>query len=674
MKLKLPNMKLNLAKRISLIVGLIVLVVTAAIGLTSIIYSSNMVLEAEEESIETLANSGANQVQAIIDKRLGILYETASSEYVSSMNWMLQQRSLQANVERLGYLDMAVVSTNGMIQYVISGETREFGEYDFIQKALAGEANVSDVIIDEDTNSPIIVYSVPIIKGGLVGGALIGRIDASELNDITDELGVGERGYAFIIGSDSTFYAHPDREVVSNQENAFEQIDSDGPLKDFGNELQELGIGNSGILKYEYEGDKRMTAMVPISGTSWMLGIGNYENDVLKDVNTLRNFLLVVAAVVLVLGIVAGGFTGVQLSKTIRILESALDSISRYDLTEDPNMSNANIVSRSDELGTIARSLSTMKGNIVKLIQVVAMNAENIASSSQELTSITEQTASSANEVARTIDEIAKGATDQAKQTEHGAMATSDLGELIVDNQKHLTELNKSINYVNGLSDTGLEAVQDLSEKNTESGKASQDIYNMVVETDKSAERIKVASEMIQSIAKQTNLLALNASIEAARAGDAGRGFAVVAEEIRQLAEQSNRFTDEIYAIIGELITKTGDSVKVFDTVETIMESQTASVENTIDKFNGIRDAIEKIRLIIEDLNTYGNNMNVKKEEMIGTIENLSAISEENAAGTEEASASVEIQTSSITEIANASESLAKLAEELQTEISKFKY
>lgn len=674
MKLKLPDMKLNLSRKISLIVGLITLVVTAAIGITSITYSSNMVLEAEEDSIETLAISGANQVQAVFDKGLGILYETASSEYVSSMNWMLQQRSLLSNVERLGYMDMAVVASNGMIQYVISGETKEIGEYDFIQKALAGEANVSDVIINEDYNTPIIIHSVPILKGGIVGGVLIGIKEASELNDITDELGVGERGYSFIVGSDSTFYAHPDREVVANQENAFEQIDSGGSLKDFGIKLQDLGIGNSGILRYEYNGDKRITAMVPIPGTSWMLGIGNYENDVLKDVNTLRNFLVAVAVIVLILGIVAGGFTGVQISKTIHVLEAALDSISRYDLTEDLSKSQANILSRSDELGSIARSLSTMKENILKLIQVVAMNAENIASSSQELTSITEQTASSANEVARTIDEIAKGATDQAKQTEHGAKATNDLGELIVDNQKHLTELNKSINHVNGLSDTGLEAVQDLSEKNTESGKASHDIYNMVVETDKSAERIKVASEMIQSIAKQTNLLALNASIEAARAGDAGRGFAVVAEEIRQLAEQSNRFTDEIYGIIGELITKTGDSVKVFDTVEEIMKSQTASVENTIDKFNGIRDAIEKIRVIIEDLNTYGNNMNLKKEDMIEIIENLSAISEENAAGTEEASASVEIQTNSITEIANASESLAKLAEELQTEISKFKY
>ena len=126
----------------------------------------------------------------------------------------------------------------------------------------------------------------------------------------------------------------------------------------------------------------------------------------------------------------------------------------------------------------------------------------------------------------------------------------------------------------------------------------------MVVETDRSADRIRVASDMIKSIAAKTNLLALNAAIEASRAGEAGKGFTVVADEIRKLAEQSNRYTDEISAIISELLKNTGDCVKVFDEVAKIMESQTISVKNTINNFYGIRDAIDKIRSIIEDLNT----------------------------------------------------------------------
>ena len=674
MKLKLSKMKINISLRIAISMGAIILINMLVMGLIATNYSSSMLLKAEQESVESLAKSGASRVEAVINMRLGELNEAASSENVATMNWELQQKALIGAAERMGFLDIAVVSKEGIAQYVLAGGTADLSDRDYIIKALAGEANVSDVIISRVTNSVVLMYAVPIYQDGVVRGALIGRKDGVALNEITDEMGIGDRGYAFIIGSDATFYAHPNRENIMNQANAFEEINSDGALKDFGIKLRELGIGNTGAIRYKYEGENRMTAMTPIPGTSWILGIGNYEEDVLEDVNNLRSFLLILVIIMLIFGVVGGVINGIILAKPIRILESALLAISRYDLTDDLRKNHAEIITRSDEIGSIARSLYTMKDNILQLIQVVAMNAEHIASSSEELTSITEQTESTANEVSRTIEEIARGATDQAKQTEHGAIATNTLGEHIADNQNQLSLLNSSVNLVNGLSDNGLVAVQDLIKKNNESGTASRKIYDMVVETDKSADRIKVASEMIENIADQTNLLALNASIEAARAGDAGRGFAIVAEEIRKLAEQSNRFTDEISDIIVELTNNTGASVKVFDDVSKIMESQTTSVENTIDNFNGIRESIEKIRLIIEDLNTSGKNMNIKKEDMIETIENLSAISEENAAATQEASASVEMQTNSIAEIASASESLAKLASDLQVEISKFKY
>lgn len=667
-------MKIGLSKRIGAFIGILVLFVSIIIGFIGITYSSKALLKNQEESIKEIAKDGADRVQEIIAMRLLILSESANADNMKFMDWNTQKAALSDDVKRLEYLDMAVLTPDGKANYVLSGETADLSDREYFKKALKGEANVSDVLISKVTNTAVIMYAAPIMDGDKVVGVLVGRRDGTALNDITDQLGMGERGYAFIIGSDATMYAHPNRDLVMNQVNVYKEIEDNGPLKTFGLALKKLGTGKEGILRYSYNGEKRITAMAPIPGSNWTLAIGNYESEVLKEMNTLRGLLTTATAVVLILGAAAGIAIGLYITKPVVHLQKSIEKLSVYDFSPQTDKKDGLIERRRDEIGNIARSLTVMKNNITNLIKIVAANSEQVAASSQELTSTSRQSAESAGEVARTIEEIARGASDQAKETETGTGTIQELGDIITQDQQYLNELNDYIKNVTTLKDTGLETVTELSNRNRDSSTSAKEIQSHINETAKSAEKIQAASLMIKSIAAQTNLLALNAAIEAARAGEAGRGFSVVAEEIRNLAEQSNNFTDEISVVMKDLTDKTEASVKAIEAVESIMEAQTVSVTDTSQKFDGISAALEHMQELISNLNHSGSRMLIKKDEIISTMENLSAISEENAAGTEEASASMEEQTAAMDEIANASESLAELAQELQTEIGKFRY
>lgn len=331
------------------------------------------------------------------------------------------------------------------------------------------------------------------------------------------------------------------------------------------------------------------------------------------------------------------------------------------------------LLEKNDEFGEISQAVNLMQDSIRGIIKNVIDTSNHLASSSEELTAISHQSAVAADEVARAIEQIAAGASDQAKDTEEGALSIVDLGEIVLENESYIGNLNRSAEKVNLLKDEGLELLKELVDKTDINKKSSEAVQRVILETNDSSVKIVKASEMIRNIAEQTNLLALNAAIEAARAGEAGRGFAVVAEEIRKLAEESNAFTEEIALVVNELSDKTSVAVRTMEELEEIITSQAESVNMTDERFVGISQSIEEMEGLINRVNDSSQKMIGKKEDIIQIMENLSAISQENAASTEEASASVEEQTAAMEEIASSSEILAKMAEELNKEIEKFK-
>lgn len=661
---------MKLSNKIALFVGVLVLIVAGGLGTISLVLSYNTAYKEAINGLEETAKQGANNIDSRLQIRTSVLEQISNRINGMPLDQMLKVLAKEA--ESLGYLDMAVVDLNGLATYAIGGEEADLSDREYIQKALKGEKCFSDVITSKVTHGTVIMYAVPIKTKDGITGALIGRRDGSALNEIIEQMTFGDNGNAFVIGSDGTFYAHGVKEYVMDQRNVIKDIEENGYFKDFGVQLEKLGIGNSGIVNYKLDKINKVAYLVTIPGTDWILGLGAPKSQITEGVDKMAGLLITFSLLFIAAGIGIAIYLGKSISKPITNSVSILNKISQYDLTSE-NSKVDKYTKQTDEIGVMANATLSLQRNLRTLVENIAQSAEHIAASSEELTATSQQAVVSANEVAGAVQDIAVGAGDQANDTEKGAYEIELLGNLISNEQTLIVQLNSLTNEVERLKNDGFDILNVLVKKTAQTNHAAINVRNSILETNESASKIDKSSQMILSIASQTNLLALNAAIEAARAGEAGKGFSVVADEIRKLAEQANRFTGEIIKDIEELMGKSEYAVKTMEQVGTNLEEQTTSVNSTNNKFEGIAKTIEQLNQLLDTLNQSSNEMGIKKDEIVGIIENLSAISEENAAGTQEATASIEEQTASMNEIAQSSESLSKLAEEMQKSISMFK-
>lgn len=663
-------MKLNLSKKITAIIASLILVVSLGLGLMSIRTSRKAIKSEVNKSLLEISKEGAAHIDAVIKGNLNELKEIANKDVIQSMNLEEQLDELKDDMVRLGFKEMGIVDKNAMFTLASSGIEIDISEDEYIHKALAGEMVTSELFVSKIDNSVIIVYAVPIVRDGSVVGALVGDKEGTELNTITDNMGFGESGYAYIISPEGTIYAHPNRDNVMEQKNIF----IEETFKEWGKAVKEVGVENNVVTSYKLDGSNRLMGLAPMENNNWVVGVGAYEKDVLKGAKRLQDMIFIFAMIALAWGVGVAFYLGKYISKPIVSLAHLSEKMSNYDLRHSGDKEIDKSLKRDDEIGDMTRSMINMQKRLIDIVKNINNSSNNLKLSSEGLNETSHQSAVAADEVGRAIEDIAHGATEQARDTEDGTFAMEELGKLIGTTQDNIEGLYTSSSEIDELKNQGLSIIQELIEKNDKSNQMTLEINDVIRGTNESAEKINSASQMIKNISEQTNLLALNAAIEAARAGEHGRGFAVVADEIRKLAEESNRFTLEIEEIIGELITKSEDSVDTMNEINEVNISQTRSVNLTNERFEGIARSIEGINQLIVHIRKSGAEMDSKKDEITTLIQNLAAISEENAAGTEEASASVQEQTASIEEIANESQKLSSLANDLQAIIDEFQY
>ncbi len=330
-------------------------------------------------------------------------------------------------------------------------------------------------------------------------------------------------------------------------------------------------------------------------------------------------------------------------------------------------------ITRTDEIGVMARAVVTLRGNINQMMQQVINSAQQVAAASQQLTASADQSTIAINQVAHSIVTVASACTEQFNEVESAGRQADTLKENMDTVSQTLKVSTNKIQDTARAAEEGGKSVENAVDQMKKIETSVSASANVIAQLGEESDKIGKIVDAISEIAEQTNLLALNAAIEAARAGEHGKGFAVVADEVRKLAEQSQGSAREISELIGSIQAKAQDAVQS-------MQTGVKNVHNGAEAVNGAGKTFGEIIQMVTDVEQGSRHMGKIVAQLVDStnvitksVANIDVKSREVAKESETVSASSEEQSATMHEISDASRSLAEMAQNLQNVTSNFK-
>jgi methyl-accepting chemotaxis protein len=367
---------------------------------------------------------------------------------------------------------------------------------------------------------------------------------------------------------------------------------------------------------------------------------------------------LIILSAVIAIGIALSIGIVVVMARSITRPIAALSDVMKALAGGDTSVAIAGL-NRRDEIGTMAGAVQVFKDNMIETERLRQEQKEaetrSIETRKAEMRKLADNFEAAVGNIIGTVSSASTELEATATSLTKTAATTQQLSTSVAGASE---EASSNVQSVATASEELASSVSEISRQVLESSRIAGSAVDQagkadgrIAELSQAANRIGEVVKLITAIAEQTNLLALNATIEAARAGDAGRGFAVVAQEVKALAAQTAKATDEIGTQIGGMQTATADSVvaikEVSDTIRRISDISSA-----------IAAAVEEQGAATQEI-----SRNVQQAAQ-GTSEVASSIVDVNRGASETGSASAQVLSSA--------QSLANESNRLKLEVGHF--
>lgn len=507
---------------------------------------------------------------------------------------------------------------------------------------------ITDPVISD--NYIGIPMGMPVKAGGETVSYLAGIYKYDMLSDVLGSIHIGQTGMAIIINKDGKIVGHPSTDVVKQELNIYE-LDKDESAH---NIYDRMAARETGAAQGIVNGQEAYISYCPVRGTMWSFAVEVPKEDYAHTANIALYNTMVGTTGALVLALAAIWVVTTVISRQLKKAIVRMNWLSEGDLKSDIEVKNS-----GDETEVLSVSLKTTVEHINGYITEIQRVLENISEGNLNVSTegdykgdfvvvgeSLKKITSSLNNIMKQINHTSHQLADTAQEME---MQSKELHQAVYTQTSAMEGLSSEVEVIkNNLNEVTEntkrthQSAYDIAEQISDSNRKMDGLKDAMGAIEQNAHEVNKVTLLVEEIARQTKILALNATVEAARAGEAGAGFAVVAEEVRKLAEESEKSAKDTV----ELISQSG--VLISKGVELTKEAA-KSLEL-------INSSSEEVINIADRLSESVNIQETSLKEITGRINEISSITGQNlhsAEKTESASAGLKSEAGRLRELLN---------------------